>query len=298
MGKIFMQRENIIKAVARVLESYSYENVIISNMHASFDILARNKLKTLVIKVVYNIDTIDRRMAKDMIDVALFMDADPLIIGEVSKGKRLGKSVVYSRFSINCVSIESFESVLDNINIPLASKYVGTKAEVDKDRMKSLRVLSGMSLSSLAKSANVSKDTLYKLEKFGGYASLGTVERTEARLGDSVRFNKMTRVVHEYKVSGVSYKIGHTDIKAVYLNSSPFNIIGRRKNYYEAGIESNPRTMKKKAKLFAQIMECFENNYSFFVSERKDGKFDGINVISKKRLSKIESESELVSEIE
>ncbi len=293
-----MHRENIVKEVERILESYSYENVVISNMHASFDILARNRLRTIVIKVVYNIDTIDRKMAKDIFDVASFMDAEALIVGEVSKDKRLGKNVVYTRFSVNCVSVESFESVLDGINIPLASKYVGTKAEVDKERMKNLRMLSGMSLSGLAKSAKVSKDTLYKLEKFGGYASLGTVERTEARLGDSVRLNRISIGVHEYKISGNSYKIGRTDIKAVYLNSSPFNVIGKRKNYYEASMESNPRTMKKKAKVFAQIMESFENNYSFFISDKKDGKFDGINVISKKKLSKIESESELVSEIE
>ncbi len=293
-----MHRENIVKEVERILESYSYENVVISNMHASFDILARNRLRTIVIKVVYNIDTIDRKMAKDIFDVASFMDAETLIVGEVSKDKRLGKNVVYTRFSVNCVSVESFESVLDGINIPLASKYVGTKAEVDKERMKNLRMLSGMSLSGLAKSAKVSKDTLYKLEKFGGYASLGTVERTEARLGDSVRLNRISIGVHEYKISGNSYKIGRTDIKAVYLNSSPFNVIGKRKNYYEASMESNPRTMKKKAKVFAQIMESFENNYSFFISDKKDGKFDGINVISKKKLSKIESESELVSEIE
>ncbi len=292
-----MHRENIVKEVAKILESYSYENVVISNMHASFDILARNRNRAIVIKVVYNIDTVDRKMAKDIFDVAAFMDANPLIVGEVSKDKKLGRNVVYTRFSINCVSIESFESVLDGINIPLASKYVGTKAEVDKDRMKSLRMLSGMSLSELAKSAKVSKDTLYKLEKFGGYASLDTVERTEARLGDSVRLNKVSIGIYEYKISGDSYKIGHTDIKAVYLNSSPFNVIGKRKNHYQASIESNPRTMKKKANVFTQIMKSFENNYSFFISDKKDGKFDGINVISKKKLSKIESESDLVSEI-
>ena len=47
-----MHRENIVKEVERILESYSYENVVISNMHASFDILARNRLRTIVIKVV------------------------------------------------------------------------------------------------------------------------------------------------------------------------------------------------------------------------------------------------------
>ncbi len=293
-----MEREALVKRIAKTLESYSYESVVISNMHASFDILARSAGDTLVIKAVYNIDTIDQTIAKDIADIAYFINAEPLVVGEVSKGKKLGKDTIYNRFSINCIALDSLEHLLDKVRLRIASKSVGTKIEIDRQRLRSLRLLNGLSLDDLAKSTNISKDTLYKLEKSGGYASGETVAKTEKRLGDVIRLNATNMEVRRYEVSGKSYKFGKTGVKAVRLNSSPFNIIGKGRYFYEVATDSNPRTMKKKAALLSDIHEHFEDNYQFFISSKKRSKFYGIRVLSKKKLDEIGSEDELLSEID
>ncbi len=293
-----MDRENLVKKVAKILESYSYESVVIGNMHASFDILARNKTHTVVVKAVCNIDTVDRKMAQDLKDIAAFMDAQPIVVGIESKGKKLSKDTMYSRFSIDCICADSFEHVLDGVNLSVASKYVGAKAEIDKDRLRSLRMLNELSVEGLAKSMSVSKNTIYKLEKFGGYASLETIDKTEKLLGESIRTSYSSKEVRRYKLAGREFRIGCTGIEAVFLSRSPFNIIGKQKNRYEIGTPSNPRTMKKKAVIFKKISQSFDSNYPFFISEKKDGKYEGVRVLSKKKLSKIQSESELVSEID
>lgn len=293
-----MDREILVRRTTKILESYSYQSVVIANMHASFDILARNKTHALVVKVVCNIDTVDGKMAKDLRDIAAFMGADPMVVGIESKGKRLSKDVLYSRFSVDCISADSFEDWLDGINFPIASKSVGAKTEIDKDRLRGLRILNELSVENLAEGMKVSSGTLYKLEKSGGYASLKTIEKTEKMLGESIRLSYSRKEVCKYSASGRDFRIGSTGIEAVFLSSSPFNIIGKQKNYYEIGTQSNPRTMKKKAIFFKNLSEHFESDYPFFISEKKDGRYAGVKVISKKKLARIQSESELISEID
>ena len=64
-----------------------------------FDILSRKINQILLIKVLEDANSISREYSEEMISVASYINASPLIITEKA-GNKLDDNIVYSRFNI------------------------------------------------------------------------------------------------------------------------------------------------------------------------------------------------------
>lgn len=290
-----MKKDLVVKQVAEVLENNGYSLVMIPNMHTCMDILAKKLDQKYIIKVVYNIDSASRAEAQALTKIASFMDAEPLIVGSVSKNAPLAKSISYSRFSVKCMSLGSLENIASDLPSLTASKSVGVKVMVDGERLKYLRKLSNMTRERLSRATGISTDTIYLHEKKGGYASIETVKRIEAALHGPVKGTPPQAEHHTTRVSSI--RLANTGIKAARLHNAPFDMIAKSANYYEISGDANIRTMIKRAEVFKAIHESFGDNYPFFLSATKSGRMHGVPVLSRKQLKKIKSEHDLLEEL-
>ncbi len=289
-----MKKDRAMKQVAELLEDSGYSLVIIRNMHTCMDILAKRLDRKFVIKVVYNVDSASREEADTLNKVASFMDAEPLIVGSVSKRNKLAEGVDYNRFSVRCVSINSMDRIASNLPSLTASKSIGVTALVDGAKLRYLRKLNNMTRSKLSRSAKISKDTIYMHESQGGYAAIRTIEQIERVLNGTITASEQN-VRSTAKVGAT--KLANTGIKAIKLSNAPFDIIAKSSNYYEISGDANIRTMVKRAEFFKTVRESFEDNYPFFLSKNKKGRLHGVPVLNKKDLKRISSEHELLEEL-
>ena len=78
-----------------------------------FDILARRNEQILLIKVLEDANSIGREYTEEMIAVASYISASPLIISEKA-GSRLEDNIVYSRFGIYTLNFATFTNSIHN----------------------------------------------------------------------------------------------------------------------------------------------------------------------------------------
>jgi predicted transcriptional regulator len=148
-----------------------------------------------------------------------------------------------------------------------------------------------MKMEELARRSKLSKTTLYKHERSNDYAAIGTIYRLETVLNGSI---KSEDVLKSRRISIRFNELAGTGMQALHLDKAPFDIVAKKKNYYEISLDANIRTLVKRAALFKEIKEAFENNYPFFINER-GGKIEGVPAIKKKELMRAGSEEDLLN---
>ncbi len=286
-----MKRERTVREAERELNSGGYATVLASNMHTCADVFAQRKGQKFVIKIVYNIDSVTRKEADALSKLAQFLDAEPVIVGSTSKAGELKDGINYQRFLIRCVSPEMLPR-LDSMEISLlASKSVGIKVMVNGERLRNLRKTNNMKISDLAETARLSRSTLYKHEKSGGYAAISTVAKIERVLSGPIR---LETAPESRKLRLQENELARTGMISMHAELAPFDIVAKKKNYYEISLDANVRTLIKRALLYKSIRETFESNYPFFISKNRSGRIRGVPVIKKKELMKAASEDQLL----
>lgn len=285
-----MKRGRVISEAEHELNASGYSTVLAKNMHTCADVFAERKGQKFIIKVVYNIDSITRQEAQNLYKLSKFLDAEPLVLASVSKNEKLKRNVNYDRFSIRCISPEMLPELDYGLFRLLASKSVGVKAKLDGSKLRNLRKVSGMRMDELASRSMLSKTTLYKHERGNDYASIRTISRLETVLNGSI---KSEEVSENKKISIRASELAGTGMLSLNLDKAPFDIVAKKKNYYEISLDANIRTLVKRAALFKEIRETFEGNYPFFINER-GGTIDGVPAIKKKDLMQAGSEDELL----
>lgn len=288
-----MKRECIIRETEHELSASGYATVLASNMHTFADVFAEGKGRKFIIKAVHSIDSVTRKEAEALSKLSQFIGAEPLVVGQVSKSSKLRSNISYYRFSIRCISPEMLTNLTSNEPNFLASKSVGVKVRVDGSKLRKLREINNTKVSDLAIKARLSRSTLYKHEHEVNYAALGTVLKLERILNDSIKSEEGE--LHGERPSLRFKEFAKTGMQALQLNSGPFDIVAKKKNYYEISLDANARTLIKRAALFKAIRETFESNYPFFLSERGKGKIRGVPVIKKKDILSVGSEDELLN---
>jgi putative transcriptional regulator len=288
-----MKREHIIKEAEHELSASGYATVLASNMHTFADVFAEGKGRKFIIKAVHNIDSITRKEASALSKLSQFVGAEPLVVGQVSKNNKLRSNISYYRFSIRCISPEMLANLTSNEPNFLASKSVGVKVRIDGSRLRKLREMSNTKVSDLAREAQISKSTLYKHEHEVNYAAIRTVVKLESILNDSIKSEEGE--LRSKRPSLKFEEFARTGMQALQLNNGPFDIVAKKKNYYEISLDANARTLIKRASLFKAIRETFESNYPFFLSKKGKGKIRGVPVINKDEVLNVDSEDELLN---
>lgn len=196
-----------------------------------FDILARKDNQILLIKILEDANSISRQYTEEMITVASYLNASPLIIAEKA-GNKLDDNIVYSRFDIYTLNFNTFLSCINNKFPFIKRGKAGLTASVAGEKLREKREELGYSLNALSKKIGVTSRMIIKYENENSEVTINRAMKIYDLFGHHV-FNQVdvfTQRSHpESKFeTEVSRKYVELGFDATETKKTPFDIIARK----------------------------------------------------------------------
>ncbi|WNY24439.1 hypothetical protein MmiHf6_17760 [Methanimicrococcus hongohii] len=142
----------------------------------SFDIAARRGDTLLLCKILLNLDGLTEETANEMHVLSEILGGTPLVIGEKTRDQLLEDNVIYTRYKITAVNIQTFyDYFIEGIPPMVTASPGGLYVPIDGTALKEARIENNLSLGSLAGIVGVSRRTISKYEEEGMHASIDTV---------------------------------------------------------------------------------------------------------------------------
>jgi len=263
--------------------------VIKNLIRTCFDVLARKNEQILLIKVLEDANSISREYAEEMISVASYINASPLVIAEKG-GDKLEDSVVYSRFDVYTLTFNTFLNCINNKFPFIKRSHAGLTASVVGRKLKEKREELGYSLNALSKKIGVTSRMIIKYENENSEITINKAKKLYEIFGHQV-FSEVNIFAHGQSPqskfeSRVSKKYIELGFEATETKKTPFDIIAKRKNEIiltEVSDKVNPQMQSMSKLLDADNLVIF-----------KKKKPKNIPSMTKKEFMEFEEATELV----
>jgi putative transcriptional regulator len=152
----------------------------------SFDIAARREEQILLIKVLGNVDALNRQTGMAMQDLGIHLNANPLVISLRTRDKNLEPGVVYLRHGVPVISPDTaYDLFIEEIPPLIYAAPGGLYVPIDGEYLSKVREELKWSLGKLAMLIGVSRRTVSKYEN-GMDASIEVAIRLEELLGPKI----------------------------------------------------------------------------------------------------------------
>ncbi len=173
-------RIGILNEVEKFLQNTGYGIAKLSpGSNACFDIIAKRRNQLIIIKVEPYVDNFDRDNSFELKNIASFLNASPIIIGE--KGRRFSQiedGLVLLRYGIPVISTETFSNLIANGVPPIVyCSRGGYFVQINRKVFRQARIERDLSYADLAHLVGVSRRTIYEYEH-----SINPPPETTARL--------------------------------------------------------------------------------------------------------------------
>ncbi len=297
-------KEMLLQLVHRILEKNGFEVSEKCDIRSCFDILARRDTLLLIIKTLINIDAFSEDHAKELRFLAGYLNASPLLVGVRTKNYYLEDGVVYERYSIPTVNPETLDEATSG-RYPLIQAYRGGYyVEIDGKALKKIREEKGLSLKDVAEKIGVSRRVVLMYENNEARATLETAVKLEEFLKVPVAkpidiFKVPEEVeVEKRNLQGVYSRLNSIGFEVYPTKKAPFSAVVREENPKKEDVMITKLISRKIEKREVNIIKSISKislSQAFFVSYRKSFKecINGIPVVKKEELEKIESSDEL-----
>ena len=159
-------RGKLIEEVRKILTDSGFSvSDPISLKSISFDLVARRDESLLVLKILQNVDAFNKEDADQMMVLAEALGGRTAVIGLRSSSKKLDEGIVYSRFGVPILSLDTFEEFLTEGVPPIVfAAPGGLYVKINSDLLKELRTQRNISLGTLAEVAGVSRKAIQMYE--------------------------------------------------------------------------------------------------------------------------------------
>jgi putative transcriptional regulator len=271
------------------------ENFNVLVTEGSFDVAARRE-KLLLLKILLNIDALQKEHALTLLAVSHFVSAYPFVISEKSNREILGKNIIYSRFGVPVVTHETFENILKEGEPFVFSAKGRHTVEIDCEKMRNMRKELGYSLSELSKLVGISKKALYEIENKKVNPTKETLERLEDVLQVKLTLPFKPEVPIKLKLKPknkfqekVVREFSRIGIESTATYSAPFEIIGKEKSALITRLSRNTVKIKKEVDSVKRLSSIFSSKAFFVVKRIHEKTIKGIPVILDKELKEIET---------
>jgi putative transcriptional regulator len=298
-------RDSLFKAGFYVSELFSMRPI-------SFDLIARRDNSLLIIKVLTNIDSMSEDIASELKKLSTLLRGSPLIIGERSGAGLLTEDVVYDRFGIYAINLETLHTFFkDGLQPEVYAGPGGFYVTLDHEKLKKLRNEKKLSIGSFARSLKVSRRTVQMYED-GMNASVEVAIRIEDVLERNItvpidifkhKIPKKDRepVIKENK----NYRIFQKEIfqmlerlgyEVTPLKRAPFEAVSQeKKEILLTCVDEYNKRFFKKAHIINSISKITEK-YAVLITNKEINKksIKGTPLIVKKELQKTRGPEELL----
>jgi putative transcriptional regulator len=274
-----------------------------------FDIFARRNVLLLLLKVLTNIDSLSEGHAREIVNIGNVLCASPLMVGVKTRNSKMEEGVVYGRYSIPAVTVDTFENILLEGALPMIfSARGGYYVKIDGPLLREIRRKKGISLGDVAENIGVSRRSVHKYENEDICMTLKTALRLEEFLDES-----LARPITIFFIPEMCDFAGelHGEFERNALNTlrelgfevypikkAPFNALTKEEEDVMITKLSrfSPRRVSESAKIIKSISDTAKTE-AFFVMDanikfRKN--IHGIPAIKREELEKIDDSDELI----
>ena len=283
-----MFRHQLVEEAVSILEENNYATQMYSG---SFDIAAKEK-NILILKVLLNVDSFLENHAKDLKIISHGLGANTVVIGKQTRFERLKEGVVYERFDIPTLSVETFRSIIENKIYPEVFRdRGGSYVRIDSEAMRAARKKKGLSQRELGEMLSVNKKTVYEHEKEELRMFLETARNLErvldARL---IRDDSLSRSYAEHGnpkdrlESSVGKALQRIGIEADYAGSSPFDILARSDEIVLSTVIRKEKIFIRKAEQLNSFSELIRKPRIAIAENSRERDILGVPVIDRKDL--------------
>ncbi|HNW38568.1 MAG TPA: transcriptional regulator, partial [Methanosarcina vacuolata] len=116
----------------------------------SFDVAARKDETLLLCKVLFNIDGLNEETAREMKYLAEYLGGSAIVVGAKTRDQMLEDSVVYMRYDILALNVQTlYDYFIENVPPLVSAAPGGLYVSIEGDILKKARMGQSMSLGTL-----------------------------------------------------------------------------------------------------------------------------------------------------
>lgn len=285
----------------------------LSDLHGSegisFDFVARRDEILILAKILTNVDSFTRSNANQLKTIANLLEGSPLLIGCRSGSGTLQDGVVYSRFGIPILSLNTLKDFfVEGIPPFIFSAPGGLYVRIDSSIIQRARKERRISLGTLAEKVGVSRRAI-KMYEEGMGATVEVALRLEGFLGvpivtavDPFSYTPETeRILTSWENLGSFERDVFEQLSALGYNvvptwKCPFDALTQdKKTLLLTGIERKKRNLAQKALIVGNISKVVEKESVIFVERiRLKYSLAGTPLVHKDELKKMRGREEMI----
>ncbi|PNX45411.1 MAG: transcriptional regulator [Thermoplasmata archaeon M8B2D] len=298
-------RDTLTNAGFYVSELYSIRPI-------GFDLVARRDNSLLIIKVLTNIDSMSQDVANELRTLSVLLKGCPLIIGEKTGFKTLEEDVVYDRFEIQAINIETLKNhLLEGIPLEIFAAPGGLYVNLDHEKITNFRKEQNLSLGEFARSIKVTRRTVQMYEE-GMNATIEVALRIEDVIGTNVTkpidlLNKQikTQQIKTGTVESEGFKRFQREIfsileqvgyKVIPIERAPFEAVSQdKRKIILTCVDRYDKKLIRKARVVSSISDITEK-HAVIIPDKDVNKtnIEGTPLIFKKELKKARSPEDII----
>lgn len=258
--------------------------------------IAAKKDVLLFLKILLNIDSFQKEQAKNLKVISNNLDGYPMLIGIQTNREKLKTGIVYERFDIPTLSLETFEELICQSIFPkIYRDRGGLYVEIDSEVLKDARKKKTFTQRELAEAVGINKKVIYEHEKKQLRMLLEIAERLEQILNEKI--TKPTEFFRKYEVQSypkdvleknVGKNLRKLGFEIDFVKQSPLDVFAREKALIVSDIEVDKRKMKRRAADLKDFINIVKKPALLITEKAKNEELLGIPLIGRKELEEIE----------
>ncbi|HID43764.1 MAG TPA: transcriptional regulator [Archaeoglobaceae archaeon] len=298
----------IVESILKILEKAGFDVTdLVETKPRCFEIVARKDYLVLLIKTLYNIDSLKSDMAEDMKAVAILLKASPLVVGERFKLDYLDRGVVYNRYGIPVINTATFHDlIVDGIPPIIYSAPGGYYVKLDSERIREARERLGVSLGDLAKELGISRRAVKKYEE-GVDTSVENALKLEAILDTNIVkainiLKSLDEEIYEERDIGLSEEevevveqLRCIGVKVYPIKHAPFDVISKPRNELVLTGIKQVREIEKRAIVLGKVSNTLSAKAAYIVEKTINRGVGSVVFLMREDLECISSPKDFIS---
>ncbi|MFP3909298.1 MAG: transcriptional regulator [Halobacteriota archaeon] len=298
----------VVDSVLRILEKSGFEVTdLVETKPRCFEIIAKKAENVLLVKVLYNIDSLKPEIAEDMKSVSILLKASPIVIGERFKFSYLDRGVVYNRYGLPVINTATlYDLIVDKIPPVIYSAPGGYYVRLDSERIREVREELGISLGVVAKELGISRRAVKKYEE-----GVDTSVENALKLEDILETNVVKAIdilrfvgkeVNEQRDIGLSDEeaeivdqLRYLGIKVYPIRHAPFDVIFKPIDELVLTGIRQVKEIEKRAFVLDKVSSTLSTDAAYIVEKSIDRDIGSVIFLVKEELDTISSSKDFVS---
>lgn len=295
-------REFLIAKAKSLLEAKGFEVTSFASTHTCFDLAARKDGLMLLLKIFDNVDALHEEHSLELKKLVRLFNAVVIILGAKTKSFSLRKGVIYERYGLPVISIDSLRDILEE-KMPGIKSFKGKEiVELNAEKMRRRRKELGLTLGEVASKIDSTVESIHRYEK-GHATSLNVAERLEKVLNTKL-VNKIDlfeqpqpevgNIFEEYISDKALEKVHDLGLELALFEHAPFRAGSHPSEGLVISKGSSDQEVKRKAIALQKTSVAFDAHGMLIASKTKLRAVQHIPVVEEQELTTLDKFKDLM----